>query len=309
MKIISWNVNGIRSRIFNDRISSKLKKGEILTPEENSPIKKLLEEQDPDIFCFQETRCSESVGETIKIPGYTGLFNESKLDGARGCNRYSGTALYIKKNVEYYRVEKNIPGYVDFEGRIMIIYIKDLIIINVYAPNSGTNYENKIKFMDCFLNFLDNIDKKCDVVFCGDMNIAVDTHFDKTKVEPGPGFYKHELDFYYKLESIGYKDAMNKDIDNIIYTWWDPRQKKENGMSISRNRNKGWRLDYFFIRMNIIDLKKNNSKVLKYIGENNVGIPLASDHAPVFCNYLPNIISVAAFTKFEEEDISLPVGV
>lgn len=286
MKIISWNVNGIRSRIFNDRISSKLKKGEILSPEENSPIKKLLEEQDPDIFCFQETRCSESVGETVNIPEYIGLFNESKLDGARGCNRYSGTAIYIKKNIEYYRVEKGIPGYEDHEGRIMIVYIKDLIVINVYAPNSGTNYENKIKFMDCFLKFLDDITVSKCVIFCGDMNIAVDTHFDKTKVEPGPGIYKHELDFHCKLETIGYKDALDKDVDNIIYTWWDPRQKKENGMSICRNRNKGWRLDYFFIRLDNSNLGKNNSyryyaRVLKNIGENNYGIPLASDHAPV----------------------------
>tara|TARA_B100000963_G_C22636303_1_gene677832 strand:- start:4227 stop:5105 length:879 start_codon:yes stop_codon:yes gene_type:complete len=292
MKIISWNVNGIRSRIFNDRISSKLKKGEILSPEENSPIKKLLEEQDPDIFCFQETRCSESVGETINIPGYTGLFNESKLDGARGCNRYSGTAMYVKKNIEHFRIEKSIPGYEDYEGRIIILYIKDLIVINVYAPNSGTNYENKIKFIDCFLNFLDNIDEKCNVVFCGDMNIAVDTHFDKTNVEPGPGFYKHELAFHYNLESIGYKDALDHTVDHTIYTWWDPRQRKENGMSICRNRNKGWRLDYFFIRINNIDLKKNNlnfyysSKVLKHIGENNEGIPLASDHAPVICKII-----------------------
>jgi exodeoxyribonuclease III len=298
MKIITWNVNGIRSRIFNDRISSNLKKGELLTPEENSPIKQLLVEQDPDIFCFQETRCSVSLGETIKIPGYVAIFNESKLDGARSCNRYSGTVVYIKDNIEYYHVEKSIPGYEDFEGRIIIVYIKDFLIVNVYAPNSGTNYENKIKFIDCFLNFLDNIDKNFNVVFCGDMNIAIDTHFDKTKVEPGPGFYNHELDFHYKLESIGYKDALDRTVDHTIYTWWDPRQKKENGMSICRNRNKGWRLDYFFIRSNKIDLIKNNlnfycfSMVLKNIGENNKGIPLASDHAPVLLEIInDNLLS------------------
>lgn len=275
MKIISWNVNGIRSRIFNDKISSKLKKGEILTPCEKSPIKDLLE-NDPDIICFQETRCSISVGETIKIPGYKGIFNESKLEGARSSNRYSGTAIYIKNDLEYYRVENSIPGYHDLEGRIIIVYLKDLLLINVYAPNSGTNYENKIKFIDSFISFLESVDSK--VVFCGDMNIAIDTHFDKTKVDPGPGFYKHELEFYDKLESIGYKDAIDKTIDYIIYTWWDPRQRKENGMSISRNRNKGWRLDYFFSKG-----IKCKSNVLKNIGENNEGIPLASDHAPVLC--------------------------
>ena len=121
------------------------------------------------------------------------------------------------------------------------------------------------------------IDKNCNVIFCGDMNIAVDTHFDKTTVEPGPGFYKHELDFHYNLELIGYKDVLDKTVDHTIYTWWDPRQRKENGMSICRNRNKGWRLDYFFVK----NITQFYSICLKEIGENNKNIPLASDHAPI----------------------------
>tara|TARA_B100000287_G_C20639788_1_gene783044 strand:- start:768 stop:1604 length:837 start_codon:yes stop_codon:yes gene_type:complete len=274
MKIISWNVNGIRSRIFNEKISSEIKRDKIIIPEENSPIGILLKQYDPDVFCFQETRCSIKNGEKFNISGYKGIFNESKLEGNRSCDRYSGTSIFIKESINVNKVEYSIPEYHDLEGRIIIIYTDDYIIINVYSPNSGSNYENKIKFMECILKFLDNLTGR--IIFCGDMNIAIDTHFDKTKKEPGPGFYKHELEFYDKLKGINFVDSISKE-DDIIYTWWDPRQRKENGMSMSRNRNKGWRLDYFFLK----GCNQLSSKVLKHIGENNNNIPLASDHAPI----------------------------
>ena len=135
----------------------------------------------------------------------------------------------------------------------------------------NTNYNNKISFMDSMIDYLNNVTEP--VIFCGDMNIAVSTHFDRTKVPECPGIYPHELEFYDNLKTIGYIDAI-KD-DDTVYTWWDPRQRKENGMAITRNRNKGWRLDYFFTK----GINKVSSKVFKHIGETN---PLASDHAPVF---------------------------
>ena len=109
MKIISWNINGIRSRIFNDKISSQIKNVKCIYPEELSPINKLITEYDPDIFCFQETRCNISRGSEIIIPGYKSYFNESKLDGARAGNRYSGTAIYYKEELNCINVDINIP--------------------------------------------------------------------------------------------------------------------------------------------------------------------------------------------------------
>ena len=70
MKIITWNVNGIRSRIFNDQISSKLKKNEPICPQDNSPIKKLIDDYSPDVICIQETRCGIENAKRISIPGY-----------------------------------------------------------------------------------------------------------------------------------------------------------------------------------------------------------------------------------------------
>lgn len=274
MKIVSWNVNGIRSRIFNEKISSKLKKDEKIFPEEGSAIQELLK-YDPDIICMQETRCSIAKSEMIRIPGYSSFFNESKLDGARSPDRYSGTCIFYKANIQC-QFSTDIPGYEDLEGRVIIMKFKDVTLVTVYAPNSGTNYENKIKFNTAMYDFLNSLDGE--VIFCGDLNAAKETHFDQTKQDPGPGTYPHELKFLDDLEFIKYKDTMKC---NTVYTWWDPRQVKENGMSRARNRNKGWRLDYFFTK----NLNQISSKCLKYIGENNEGVPLASDHAPVILDW------------------------
>ena len=274
MKIVSWNVNGIRSRIFNEKISSKLKKDEKIFPVEGSAMQELLK-HDPDIICLQETRCSIAKSNVISIPGYSSFFNESKLDGARSPDRYSGTCIFYKENI-HCQFSTDIPGYEDLEGRVIIMKFEGVTLVTVYAPNSGTNYENKIKFNAAMYNFLNSIDGE--VIFCGDLNAAKETHFDQTKQDPGPGTYPHELKFLDDLEFINYKDTLKC---NTVYTWWDPRQVKENGMSRARNRNKGWRLDYFFTK----NLNQISSKCLKYIGENNEGIPLASDHAPVILDW------------------------
>tara|TARA_B110000858_G_scaffold188845_1_gene234881 strand:- start:140 stop:1006 length:867 start_codon:yes stop_codon:yes gene_type:complete len=282
MKIISWNVNGIRSRIFNNKLSTQHKKNTIINLESNSSMSNLILQYDPDIICLQETRCDEINGNFLKLDKYLSYFNSSKLDDARGPNRYSGTAIYTK--IEPNNIEYILPDYDDQEGRIMIAHYNDFVLINVYAPNSGSNYENKIKFNNAFLEYFKLISKP--LIFCGDMNMAIDTWFDKTKVKPMPGIYKHELEFFDKLTKVNtyggmFNDAIDCKNDLVIYTWWDPICKKcnnkETGIDIGviRYHNRGWRLDYFFTRMFSI----SKSKVLKEIGEENS--PQSSDHAPV----------------------------
>jgi len=270
MNIVSWNVNGIRSRIFNDKTSTQIGKVKDIYPEEKSPINLILKEN-PDVICLQETRCDEIQGERFKISGYKSYFNASKLSDARGPNRYSGTCVYVKQVKDVKSVEFQIPNFEDKEGRIIILKVEQITLITVYAPNSGSNYENKIKFIEAIVDFLSKLEGP--VIFCGDLNIAVDTHFDKTKVKPGPGIYKHELQFYHRLININYIDTISKD-DNIVYTWWDPRVKKVNGISKVRVENKGWRLDYFLVK----DYNQVSHRVYKNIGESN---PLGSDHAPI----------------------------
>ena len=275
--IVTWNINGIRSRIFNNKTSAQLPKNKYYLPEKNSSMSNLIKETNPDIICLQETRCNIETGKLAIINGYNSYFNCSKLTDARGPNRYSGTAIYSKQVP--YKIEYTVPDYNDLEGRIIIVYYEEFIVINVYSPNSGTNYENKILFQDALYNFVNNLDKR--VIYCGDFNIAIDTHFDKLSIPPLPGTYKHELDYHKRLIDSHFIDSISLN-DNIIYTWWDQRSKKikveetNKETNILRHQNKGWRIDYIFVK----NFKSASSIVLKHIGEEYC--PHASDHAPVY---------------------------
>jgi exodeoxyribonuclease III len=283
IKIVTWNVNGIRSRVFNNKTSTQLTKNKSIELEENTPMKNLVNKTDADIICLQETRCDENNGKLMNIHNYISYWNSSKLDGARGSNRYSGTGVYTK--IKPNKIEYTIPGYDDQEGRIMILYFNDFILINVYVPNSGSNYETRKVFNKAMLDFFSTLTDR--VVFCGDMNMAIDTYFDKSTVKPSPGIYPHELKFYDDITTTNtyggiFKDTMDKKIDFIIYTWWNPKTKKvfntNTGLQMGAQRscNHGWRLDYIFTR----GFKNGSSKVLKNIGEETD--PQGSDHAPVF---------------------------
>lgn len=278
LNVVTWNVNGIRSRVFKNLTSTQLKKNTKLTVDKDSSFYNLINETNADIICLQETRCSELYGnEFIDVDGYHKYFNESKLSDARSANRYSGTAIFTK--IKPINIEYQVPDYNDLEGRMIIAYYENFIIINVYSPNSGTNYDNKILFQNSILNFTNTLTQP--IIYCGDLNIAVDTHFDKTKVPPCPGTYKHELDYYKQLINNGFIDSKSTK-DNIIFTWWEPRSiktinpetNKETGFI--RYKNKGWRLDYIFTKK----FNYSESYVLKHIGEEYS--PHASDHAPVY---------------------------
>lgn len=294
MKIVTWNVNGIRSRVFNDKTSAKLPKNKYYYPEEGSSMYNLINNYNPDIICLQETRCDEINGSFARIKGYSSYFNASRLTDARGPNRYSGTAIYSK--ISPNKIEFIVPEYIDREGRIIIAYYDNFILINVYSPNSGTNYDNKILFQNAIMNFIkqtlennkNNKDNKnikliSKIIYCGDFNVAIDTHFDKETVKPMPGIYKHELDYYDKLIEYGFKDSKSIN-DKIKFTWWDQRGKKipnyetQVETSLLRYLNRGWRIDYVFT----IGISSAESFVLKHIGEEYS--PHASDHAPILCN-------------------------
>ena len=279
LSIITWNINGIRSRVFNNKTSTQLPKKKYFSPIENSSMYNLINETNPDIICLQETRCDENIGKLALIEGYNSYFNCSKLTDARAPNRYSGTAIYTK--IVPNKLEYNVPGYDDQEGRIIIAYYDDFVIINVYSPNSGTNYDNKILFQDALFDFVNELSKlNLRIIYCGDFNIAIDTHFDKFSVPALPGTYKHELEYHKRLLDINFIDSISLE-DSIIYTWWDQRSKRikveetNKETNLLRYQNKGWRIDYIFVK----NFNSSKSKVLKHIGEEYC--PHASDHAPV----------------------------
>ena len=122
MKVITWNVNGIRTKIFNKLSSAKISKEHQIFPDVISPISNILK-LDADFICLQETWCSELNGKKFNINGYNSVFNESKHEQqARNANRYSGTCIFYKETFKPICIEYQIPGYNDDEGRIIILH-------------------------------------------------------------------------------------------------------------------------------------------------------------------------------------------
>ena len=138
LNLVTWNVNGIRTRIFDNNKSTTCKLNN-KSVQQDSSLFNLLQMTNADFLCFQETRCSVLNGKCLNIEDYISIFNESKEDGARSSNRYSGTAMYIKKSIKINQILFQIPNqidgeeYIDTEGRIIIVYFGDQnenVIIN-----------------------------------------------------------------------------------------------------------------------------------------------------------------------------------
>lgn len=292
MKFITWNVNGIRTKIFNDKSAAQVSKLSQVKPSEESPINNILTRYNPDFICLQETRCSISNGEKFKIDGYKSVFNESKSAGARDANRYSGTCIFYKDVHVPESIEFNIPGYDDDEGRIIIMNFNNFILINVYTPNSGTNFSKRLEWQLAMFEYLITIDKP--IIYTGDMNVAwrdEDVHF---KIADSPsykantkddivGFLPEERSFIPLIINKNFVDAQ----DNFRYkynaydafTYWDARSKKIEGLPGCRYKRLGWRIDYFFTR----DIKLLDCRSLSNIGTEYItaGLPQSSDHCPV----------------------------
>lgn len=249
MKLLSWNVNGLRAIYKKDSWNDFLA-------------------ENPDIFCLQETRARiEQLSDKIKnIPGYFSYLASS--DTKKG---YSGVAIYSKikpKKVEYgMRIKK-----LDQEGRLITAYFKNFVLLNVYFPNGGQGTERlkyKLKFYNAFLKHIEKLKKNYNIIFCGDINTAhkeIDLARPKSN-EKHTGFLPIERAWIDKVIRYGYIDTFRffypdkKD----SYSYWDIKTR-------ARERNVGWRLDCFFVNS---DLEKNlkDAFILKDI--------YGSDHAPV----------------------------
>ncbi len=260
MKLLSWNVNGLRAFY---------KKGAF----DN------IFELDPDIFCLQETKAHpDQLPEEVKNPaGYYAYFDHSKM--RKG---YSGVAIYLKNKYKGYvsKVEYSIGDTkLDQEGRMLIIYLDHpdfgkIVLCNGYFPNGGrednpVRLKYKLEFYNQFLKFIEKLrkqDKK--VIFCGDINTA-HNEIDLARPKANSnhtGFLRIERDWLDEVIAKGYLDTFRHLHSNQIkYSWWDVK-------TFARDRNIGWRLDYFFISPDLLPhLKK--ADILDNI--------LGSDHCPV----------------------------
>ena len=243
-KLISWNVNGIRS-VLNKEV-----------------FYEFVDSEKPDILCLQETKASEKNIE-IKIDGYHQYWNSAEKKG------YSGVVVFSKVkplNVNYgIGIEEH-----DKEGRVLTLEFKKYFLVNVYVPNSGRglprlNYRKK--WNDAFLKYLKKLTKP--IVLCGDMNVAhteIDLANPKSNYNKTAGYTQDEIDGFEKLLKAGFIDTFREfEKEGGHYTYW-------NYMRNARARNVGWRIDYFLISS---QLKKSlkNASILKDV--------MGSDHCPV----------------------------
>ncbi|MEK7572245.1 MAG: exodeoxyribonuclease III [Patescibacteria group bacterium] len=262
MKIISWNTNGLRATA---------KQGFFMP---------LFRDEEPDILCLQETKVESSQlpEEVRNVSGYYSYFSHSKL--RKG---YSGVAIYTKekpKEVFYGMGKKTRPTErsfgreLDDEGRLIGVKYKNITLINVYFPNGGQGphrLKYKLEFYDAFLNFIKKLRKNGEhVIFCGDVNTAhneVDLARPKEN-EENTGFLPIERAWIDKVVKNNFIDTYRKFYPDKTgaYTYWDIKTR-------ARDRNVGWRLDYFFVSSEIIPKIKSVGILSDYYG---------SDHCPIF---------------------------
>ncbi|PEY41222.1 exodeoxyribonuclease III [Bacillus cereus] len=249
MKLISWNVNGLRAVIA---------KGGFI---------KYLEEVDADIFCLQEIKL-QSGQIDLNPEGYHVYWNYAVKKG------YSGTAIFTKKeplSVTYgLGIEKH-----DQEGRLITLEFEDFYMITLYTPNAKRGLERldyRMEWEDDFLTYIKQLDKKKPVIFCGDLNVAhkeIDLKNPKTN-RKNPGFSDQEREKFTRILDEGFIDTyryLYPDREGA-YSWWSYRMN-------ARVKNIGWRLDYFVVserlKNKIVDAKIN-SEIMD------------SDHCPVELN-------------------------
>ena len=245
MKLVSWNVNGLRA-IY--------KKG----------FEESFKELDADIFCIQETKMQDGQIE-LDLQGYYQYYNYAERKG------YSGTAIFTKKeplNVEYgIGIEEH-----DKEGRVITLEFDKFYMVNCYTPNSGrelARLEYRMTWEEAFKKYLIELDKQKPVIICGDLNVAhteIDLKNPKSN-RKNAGFTDEERSKIEELLNSGFTDSFRKIYPDKegAYTWWSY-------MFNARANNAGWRIDYFLVSDRI-------SKNIKdaYIYSEIMG----SDHCPV----------------------------
>ncbi len=249
MKLVSWNVNGLRAVI-------------------NKGFVEFFKEIDADVFCIQETKMQEDqIDDNIKeiFNGYNTYWNSAEKKG------YSGTAIMTKDkplNVEYgIGIEEH-----DKEGRVITLEFDKFYMVNCYTPNSKRELERldyRMVWEDAFRNYLIELNKKKPVIVCGDLNVAhkeIDLKNPKTN-RRNAGFTDEEREKMTELLNAGFTDTFRYLYPDKtdMYTWWSYMFK-------AREKNAGWRIDYFIVSDSIKDKIKES-----YIYSEIMG----SDHCPV----------------------------
>ena len=245
MKLISWNVNGLRACM-------------------NKGFQDFLANSEADIFCVQETKMQKGQAE-FDFSGYEEYWNSAEKKG------YSGTAIFTKikpLNVSY---DMGIAEH-DQEGRIIAAEFDDFYLVNVYTPNSQrelARLDYRMQWEDAFRAYVKELDEKKPVIICGDLNVAhkeIDLKNFKTN-HKNAGFTDEERAKMTELLEAGFTDSFRHLYPDKegIYTWWSYMFK-------AREKNAGWRIDYFVVSNRLAD-RISDSLIYTDI--------MGSDHCPV----------------------------
>ena len=245
MKLISWNVNGLRACVTKGFLD-------------------FFREADADICCIQESKLQEGQID-LNLPGYFQYWNYAVKKG------YSGTAVFTRK--EPLSVQYGIGREEhDQEGRVITLEYPDFYLVTVYTPNSQSELarlDYRMKWEEDFLAYLKKLEKKHPVVFCGDLNVAhqeIDLKNPKTN-RRNAGFTDEEREKFTQLLESGFTDTFRYFYPEReqAYSWWSYRFK-------AREKNAGWRIDYFCVSDCLRD-RLEDAKILAEV--------LGSDHCPV----------------------------
>ena len=245
MKLISWNVNGIRACVQKGFLD-------------------FFREADADIFCIQETKMQEGQLE-LELPGYYQYWNYAVRKG------YSGTAIFTKREPLNVRYGIGIEEH-DQEGRVITLEYDDLYFVTVYTPNSQNELarlDYRMRWETDFLVYLKKLEEKKPVVFCGDLNVAaeeIDLKNPKTN-RHNAGFTDEERGKFTELLEAGFTDSFRYFYpeETGIYSWWSYRFK-------AREKNAGWRIDYFCVSRRLEEKLVSGGIHTEVLG---------SDHCPV----------------------------
>ena len=245
MKLISWNVNGLRANV---------KKG----------FMEYFKAVDADMFCIQETKLQEGQIE-LDLEGYHQFWNYAVKKG------YSGTAIFSKVEPISVQYGMNIEEH-DQEGRVITLEFEKFYLVNVYTPNSKRELlrlDYRMKWEDDFRAYLENLDRIKPVILCGDLNVAhkeIDLKNPKTN-RKNAGFTDEERNKMTELLDANFTDSFRYFYPEKegAYSWWSY-------MGQARDRNVGWRIDYFVVSKRIASEMKDASIQPEILG---------SDHCPV----------------------------
>ena len=245
MKLISWNVNGLRACVGKNFMED---------------FKKL----DADIFCLQETKLQEGQI-ALDLPGYHQYWNYAEKKG------YSGTAVFTRKEPLSVAYGIGVEEH-DHEGRVITLEFEDSYLVTVYTPNSQDGLKRldyRMQWEDDFLAYIKSLDEKKPVIYCGDLNVAhqeIDLKNPKTN-RKNAGFTDEERSKMTTVLTSGFVDTFRYFYPDAegVYSWWSYRFR-------AREKNAGWRIDYFIVSERLKDRLEDASIHTEIFG---------SDHCPV----------------------------